>query len=258
MVAKRLKKKLVLIWRPDLHLNATFYDLFAPSREFEVTQVDDVQNRCGGQKVLRIDVSKTWRSIPSFAFHIHVISSGHLKLENSGPGDNKLFVDALTDLVPVKEVQARLSERLSVLGNMSDYVGVHMRNFLSLASDVPGLNDPILESIAAKERLKCHAIHFAHHIQRVKYHEPDSRFFVTGDDCNSLAKLQKIIGGNAPMVFSEPCQRSRSKESVRIALTDLLLLSMTRRLLISSWSSFSEIVVARGRFKPGQSEVACI
>jgi len=261
IIAREQKKELTLIWVPDIHLNEAFYDIFLESSAFTVVESDQAGLDSLEDGFRTYDLSKTWVQIPNRDENIYIIACG--RMESTTRIDAKeqkfRFNEALNMFVPTRAIQLALEHKLPQLGDIRTYIGVHMRNIKELSDDVPGLIDPVLDAEARKQRARCHEIHFAHIMMKILNANPHAHFFVAADDHEASRNLKQIMPEGTAISTSTPCDESRrSKKCVESAVIDLLLLSMTKELIVSSWSSFSEVAIARGGFEDHQVYRACI
>jgi len=74
----------------------------------------------------------------------------------------------------------------------------------------------------------------------------NQKFYVASDSRESVERLKEMFPGRIESQSREECGRPRDAACVELALVDLIALSLTRRLLGSHYSSFSEVATRLG------------
>ncbi|KAL1519493.1 hypothetical protein AB1Y20_023011 [Prymnesium parvum] len=181
---------------------------------------------------------------------LYVISA--YTISSNPPVQPELMKSCLRRLRPVAEVR----ELLLPQGGERD-VGVHIRMEVSQERDVPGIESDQREDSnlalmngARPFREACHYSEFLKHMKAIQNAAPDTTFYLASD---STVAYEAILDAFEPWAVShlgEAAQRGncsgmerRNLACQRIALADMLNLASSRRLLLSYWSSWLEVVI---------------
>jgi len=208
-VAKNTGLVLVVIWVPDVHLN--------PLKVY-------VDPRVGRHIYAKSAYVIRSRSTPRISSY----TSPYWKTMRS-------------TLIPVAFVMD-IVERPDYK-NIRGLVGVHVRS-RSIKEDIKGVTGGYYGKGSRTTdfwRKKTNGETFAHQISKLPSHY---RYFVAADTSATLTMLKKRFGAHRIYAVESGNECfTRNAQCAKLALVDIILLSRTRVLYGSHWSSFSEIAV---------------
>ena len=274
-LAARTGRALELVWARDVHLKASFSELFEGASDVLLHTESFLNCATASPHFEVYDYMKNpvdWKKRKAVNHrtkkHIYVRTAYELKGRQKVRDEE--IAAALQKIRPsndvrtlMYEIEEQFKEECNV--ELSECVGVHIRMQNNLAKDIPGIfslpkTDPRhagkrMQAVA-KSRLKCHHSHFSRVIksrQRDKMDKPGQVYFVVADCQEARDALRENFG---KYVFSprlrqhRACEgeNSRSSDCVRLALAELLLLVRMNTLIYSDESSFSEIILKFGLF----------
>ena len=252
-LANERNMKLLIVWVPDAHLNATMDDLFdttslsvlnfdpKPSLSREATLFYDDEKDQHSNRILDISSSKDIYVRTPFRF----ASETHIGKD--------AFKEQLDKLKPCIEVRRLVKMYLSRLPEGAhEMVGVHIRHSTNYAEDVPKTLSPVHVSgaeIIAKHRNTCTKDSFSTAISRLLERNPEAHFLVAGDTPKIVQQLAHRFDSRKmhelDHSLSVYCRTAETRQvgCVRFAYVELLALSWCGRgVIFSHWSSFSEII----------------
>jgi len=160
-------------------------------------------------------------------------------------------------LTPSIEVKKKLRALQSFLDRSSRVIGVHIRMNTNIETDVPGIGelsrqDPAGSSsmgAVVRERSRCHYKFFLPHLDAALARQPQTVFFVASDSYEAIIALRADYGSriisNTADAFKQ-CEgiSRRGQICLQISLAELLFLgTQTSELIVSDWSSASELVI---------------
>ena len=191
-LARKSGRHLIVVWIPDVHVNARLGDLFEVKQHtvFDIPVlptlerlnsdllVYDYNSRGGKDKVLR-DKSRS----TIYARSAYILQSETKVYESD-------IRKELSKLRPVPQIQKRVVENVNKLTTESVIVGVHVRMQSNIQIDVPGI-DLLPEGHPAgssamgpvkHSRDRCHYTAFIPHIKRILESNMNAKFLVATDD----------------------------------------------------------------------------
>lgn len=261
VLARHSNRELVVVWERDMHLDATFQELFLDTH-MHVLPSDTTRSIYGLSRdnTLFLDLGAKSVTIPvKSKKHIHVTSGFRLFSTRGRPRD-KDFRRELRQLQLALPLYTEYHNWLAQHPTLQTAVGVHIRNLHDLSIDVPGYKVAVGDSkqmkfqkVVSFERSKCDEIFFFAKMKEIVLREPNASFFLVSDTLSTVTKARALFGEHV-MTFSdstfEACQsdQRRKTKCIRHALMEMFMLGETRRILYSSWSSFSEVAALRGQF----------
>lgn len=246
-VAKKEGRWLRVVWEKDIHINASFFDLFdsTASRITDVWETFDfrellpdtfdsynyLEPELGAKKYAYVDMS-----VPK---HIYVKSAYRLNSTASFEEEDAF----LKSLVPSKAVQ----NFINLVAHLEkEAIGVHIRSMKPL-EELPQLPRNAYPEEGWEKLDKYRSIStsgkFAQEMRRILDSNPNTNFFLATDSWNATTTVVKTFGNSVTFLDSHAC-RDRSALCLQYALADLFLLSKCSRILGSPWSSFSEVAGA--------------
>lgn len=253
-LARALGRRFVLLWRPSPHCDCRFEDLFVPGKLEVVSSLADLPEPLeqldvynymdfeGGKKGERLQPRPAWSLLVRSAYDLR-----HPKVRR------EVMVSRLRGLRPVPEVEEMIRE-VPVHG----MVGVHVRMAVAGAEPPPweqwqgnwSLED---HEVIDAWRRQCSYERFIEPMRVQLEEDEQTRFFVCADSPEAVAGLRAEFGDR---IVSRPvAHRDRSVGALQEALADLLLLSRTRLILGSGYSSFSRIARLLGGMEMRQAGV---
>lgn len=261
-------RELVLIWERDVHLNAGFHDFFsndilcvellrlnwpfdtradaklADVHALTFMRKDRVDVLSAGAHVLDVDAVSHQHVYIKTAYVVRTT----LPLMQDG-AQSKPYSPvciAMRTLSPVLPV-LRLIEA-NVANRLANTVGVHVRS-RSLARDIVGLANPVAEygseqSMAVTDFWRS-TTQLPAFVEKMRsFNDSGLRFYVAADDADVIGALTAEFPGR---ILHTPRQcDDRGSVCMRYALADMILLSRTKLILGSYWSSFTEAAMRLG------------
>ncbi|GAB0495523.1 hypothetical protein MMPV_006825 [Pyropia vietnamensis] len=267
-LARATGRELVLIWERDVHLNAGFHDFFsndilcvdklhltwpfdtradtklADIHALTFMRKDRVNVLSAGAHVLDMDAVASQHLYIKTAYVVRTT----LPLMQDGAQSKPyspvcIAMRTLSPVLPVlRLVEANVANRLA------NTVGVHVRS-RSLARDIVGLSNPVAEygsekSMAVTDFWR-NTTQLPAFVDKIRsFNDSSLRFYVAADDADVIGALSTEFPGR---ILHTPRQcDDRGSVCMRYALADMILLSRTKLILGSYWSSFTEAAMRLG------------
>ncbi len=267
-VAKVTGRVLVLIWVPDIHLNCEFSDLFVNdlvvmskfamewppsamhSNDRALTTIDfyNFMRHEGNKQVhnpLTVNVN------PRSGRHVYVKTAYVVKSKFTPRiiSYTSAYWNTMREtLVPTADIMELVEH--PDLQNIQFMLGVHIRS-RRIENDIKGVGEEFYGKGSITTDYWRNRTSYQTFADKISLLNPQYRYFVAADTPEAVRLLRKKFG--AHRIYSIPREAdciTRSVECAKLALADILLLSRTRVLLGSHWSSFSEGAVRMsGRIK---------
>lgn len=138
---------------------------------------------------------------------------------------------------PTDEISREIEHFMCIHGNFKEFVGVHIRmGQLGASYETTDGWDERIKRELTKWRELSHFGTFINEMQKLK----DSRFFVC---CDNAFIYDELRNSGIKFVSYPKTKYDRSVEQKKGALVDVILLSKTRMILGSNWSTFSELAM---------------
>ena len=166
------------------------------------------------------------------------------------------------------QIKREVQEKISILEekiakNKSNMIGVHVRMNTDITKDVPGIQNIDTHSPASakhmgpviSERARCNYKAFIPHMERVLEKMPQASFFIASDSsCAILSLISKFPGKvlSTDLHKLAVCEgsTSRGKNCLQMSLSEFWVLgSSVSYLILSEWSSASELILRLGAYK---------
>ena len=239
-IANQTDRELVVVWHPDHHCECEMRDLFdyvgpviseSFAQEAPLLGIDtyNYMESEGGEKD---------RPINSNGGDIYfrgafVAVSDHTNWE----AENR-FLKSLLPAAPVRDLIAPF--------DLSNHVAAHIR--MEGGAGLDGHEYEQVSNWTEKDhellhywREKSNFKHFITHIDKIFAKDPGAKLFLATDMQQTYDIFQGYYGDKLAFLSREVYDRS--KEQIIYALADAILLSKCKRLLGSTWSSFSEMAM---------------
>eukprot|EP00049_Salpingoeca_infusionum_P003135 m.63900 g.63900 ORF g.63900 m.63900 type:complete len:837 (-) comp11978_c0_seq4:392-2902(-) len=244
---------LVVIWEQDEHLLADMSDLFSVPPGVHVLNDGTTLRQLALSSIvssrfkyfdLMDPAVKSVKINPNEQRHLFIRTAFTVQSTQSISAITTLNLRALTQH-PTGTVEALIDGYYGTLpqGEKShrDAIGIHIRMVPPGAdADTPGISEEeaLRMSLAAPYRVSCHYKFF---IAKMLTLPQSTLFFVSADDPRAYDAVHShsSLKGRVFHLDSDSCT-SREQECMYYAAADLVLLSQTKKLLISKWSAFSE------------------
>lgn len=253
LLAEKSGRELLLIWTPDMHCNAAFPDLFL-NKDIEVRTTSDgidlanadvynyMDNEAGAEKNKYIDDNSPR--------DIYVRSAYVLNHRYSDWNAENEVLKTLT----FHETVHRIVDGYDVSGS----IGVHIRMGGGKGHDKTPWNRPANWSQDGQEKMyywreRSHYTVFMEEIDRLLDKEPDLTFFLATDNQETYDLFIRKYGNKISYVKRDVFDRSVAQQ--QFALIDMVLLSRTKYILGSYWSSFTELAQRLGNISVQYSGV---
>ncbi|MEQ8403757.1 MAG: glycosyltransferase [Oceanicaulis sp.] len=240
-VAHAEDRELVIVWREDHHCQCRFDELFdhdgAVLDDYEIAQtaglvdvVNYMEVEPGASKDAPVAPHRD-RDLYFRSAYVMNHPASHWEAENR----------FLRSLAPA----AAITDLLDAVRSPND-VGVHVRmaggpRFEHLPWESPRNWTPEAHQTVADWRARSHPDRFIARLDALLDEEGVDTVFVAADLPETYARFIERYGNRAACL-NRRCN-DRSREQLRYALADAILLSRSKRLLGSTWSSFSELAM---------------
>lgn len=240
-IAKASGKKLVIVWEPDHHCECRFSDLFEydgevieksfvhqASREGLVFNYMEIED--GAEKDKPIEISEDKYTYGRAAYTL-VHEASYWDAEN----------EFIKQLKPTESVR-KLVEQF----DFSNHIAAHIRMEAGAGLDLNTYDSVENWTQEGHDELhywrdKSHYSAFIKRIDQLIEGDESLKLFVATDLQETYLIFEKYYGNR--LVYLNRNVFDRSKEQIRYALADAILLSKCQKLLGSTWSSFSELAM---------------
>ncbi len=237
-MAKQTNRELILIWKPDHHCDCSIYDLF----KYEGKVIADTEaldlNRMDSFNYMEIEPGSCKDGYIALepAKDVYIKSAYALNNEHT---DWEKENEILRSLVLSDQVE-ELINSIDVSGR----IGVHIRMEGSKGTDHNTYDSPDNWLAESHEQLnlwraKSHYSNFMNRIDAMIEQRRDLKLFLAADMAETYAVFSQKYGDR--LVYLPRDAFDRSRNQLRFALADAILLSRCNYLLGSTWSSFTEL-----------------
>lgn len=265
LLAKKSARRLVLVWKPDIHVNARFFDLFDSSFANAVVVEGDgfrAHLESSGQSTDHYDYMNSNEKgvliVTQSAKHIYVRSS--FELSSDAQYSEAELRNVYTEISqhisrPVKEHLTALMGRKKRATRM---IGAHVRMLGDLKSDIPGIEKLPESSVNGLElmyeaevyRHQCHVQHFVPQIQKELERFPRTTIFIASDSQEAIEILKNAFEPSNNVIHTEISKLLRCRGRDRrgpfcsqLALSEFLFLTTSDMLFTSRWSSTTDLLL---------------
>ena len=163
--------------------------------------------------------------------------------------------EEIRQLQPHTSITREVRRQSSATTSASE-IGVHVRMQADLSRDIPGvsslardhidglsINKPVVE-----HRKNCHFSFFIPLMLQELEKDPKITFRVASDMSNAVTVLSQVFPGRIKLsdtVHRNRCDTivARNTECLRIALVEFIMLSKSSKLILSVWSSATELIL---------------
>ena len=240
-IAKQSNRELVIVWEPDHHCDCRFSDLFDYKGKVietafvsEADKYMDVFNymeiETGAEKDKAIVLTQG-RDVYLRAAYTFNHSASHWDAEN----------EFIRSLKPTAGIQAMINDI-----DLSKSIAAHIRMEAGA-----GLDNNTYDSVENWTqyghdqlhfwREKSHYSNFIKRVDQLFAENSELTLFLATDLPETYKVFEEYYGDK--LVYLKREVYDRSKEQIKYALADALLLSKAQKLLGSTWSSFSELAM---------------
>jgi hypothetical protein len=240
-IAKQSNRELVIVWEPDHHCECRFADLFDyAGKVIEKTFTDEARNYMDvynymeiepGSEKNRLVVLANERDVYLRAAYTFNHSASHWDAEN----------EFIRSLKPTADIQAMINDI-----DLSSSIAAHIRMEAGA-----GLDNNTYDSVENWTqdghdqlhfwREKSHYSNFIKRVDQLFAENNELTLFLATDLPETYKVFEEYYGDK--LVYLKREVYDRSKEQIKYALADALLLSKAQKLLGSTWSSFSELAM---------------
>jgi hypothetical protein len=255
-IAKNTNRQLVLIWIPDSHCYAKFTDLFKinylmkdviiieSEKELEVNgdtinYIINENDFIVKDKVVYNYMKHKDKYIDDTTEHsIYIVSACVLVNKHTNWNKEAIFLRYL-------EIKDNIAEEIflfDIKHNINNAIGVHIRMGQSVeVASYENISDysEISKNSIEKWRKASDWKIFLNEMDNILKNNPKQMFFVCCDNKDAYDELLKIRKNN--IVYYEKQVYDRSVQQIIYGLIDVVLLSKTKYILGSNWSSFTEL-----------------
>ena len=248
-LAQQTKRELIIVWKKDPHANCTFAELFQSSIIATTLDLKPYFMREADTLFYDYDTVPYMPIDGTSPKHIYV-RSGYVLTTSPECSDLGAVVRSLR---PTEHIQYEI-DALSEALHPSESIGVHIRMLTDLIQDIPGVqsiseDDPsgLQNMLPVQEfRRKCHASNFIPHVRQRLDKYPNSKILLISDSPEAFSSLSATFKDTVQLVYSdsETCrdEKRRSENCLQRALVEFHVLSKTKELILSEWSSASELI----------------
>lgn len=240
-IAKKTNRELVIVWEADHHCECQFDDLFSydgkvinkaftkdAHRTMDVYNYMEVEDGACKDKLIAPDGQRHLYLRAAYTF-------------NSPLSDWESENEFIRSLEPTKEI-LKMVENFE----MKSSIAAHVRMEAGA-----GLDHNTYDSVEnwTQEghdqlhfwREKSHYSHFIKRIDELFAQDQNAKIFLATDMPETYKVFEEYYGER--LVYLKREVYDRSKEQIKYALADAILLSKAQKLLGSTWSSFSELAM---------------
>ncbi|WP_112478444.1 glycosyltransferase [Vibrio variabilis] len=240
-IANKTGRELVIVWQSDHHCECEFDDLFdyqgkvikesflnEASLSMDVYNYMEIEAGSCKDKLIEINDSSHLYLRAAYTFNSPY---SHWDTEN----------EFIRSLIPTKEIQDLVEDF-----NLSNCIAAHIRMEAGA-----GLDHNTYDSVEnwTQEghdqlhfwREKSHYSHFIKRIDEILNSNSNVKLFLATDLPETYSVFEDYYGER--LVYLKRELYDRSKEQIKYALADAILLSRASKLLGSTWSSFSELAM---------------
>lgn len=238
-ISNRTGRHFRLIWELDEHCNVHFQELFSNNIDvwdkFEPNEISSanferynyIENEKGAVKYKIIDTDSL--------NHIYVKTSYKL---NHAQAKTENMRHALSEL----QLQPHISAMVDSI-NVTGFIGVHIQN-KDPRTELPNISNNTYSDGGWKKlifwRQSVSVSLFATEISHILKKYPNQSFFLSTDSEKTRKELNNLFPGRIRSLDGETCE-NRSQICISFATVDLWILSRTKEILGSPYSSFSEV-----------------
>ena len=233
-LCQKLGREIEVLWINNYELNCDYENLFLPLEGIVVTNMNYIPkwNKIG-LKLRANSIKKTYEDFDiqladKEIVELYAIQSDLLKrIKNA----KTVYIDTcehfygdhsfLSLLLPTPHVLQEVYRRMEEM-NTDNYYGVHIRRG---DNEMSKLQSPTME--------------FIEKLTKLEKNHTNLYFYLSTDDKGEARILQKMMGEK--LYWFAAGQNRAKPRDIASALVDLLMLSKSKRILGSYWSSFSEI-----------------
>lgn len=252
-IAKGSGRNLVLIWETNEHCEAKMPDLYDIGNLNELMELNNIQFKIEEKRLdnydyyisedtiynYMLDSQKNTYIDDSVQKDIYIISACCLVNKHVTWQKECEF---LRNLKVSMEVQAQLNIFATKIkpNKIEDCIGVHIRmhQWGKSYENISNYTEEAKKSIE-KWRSASNWQVFLQEIKKILSVNPGQKFFLCCDNETAYSELTKILPNT--FIQTDKIVFDRSKIQVQNAVVDLVLLSRTKEILGSNWSTFTEI-----------------
>lgn len=264
--AKESGRELVVVWEPDSHIEAGFFDMFKTPMVVlpkmpvqwpfkDVVQWDAAWAHFKFHNYMEMEgegAIKGEKIIDLPNKHMYYKGAYIMEVENYELTNWEKDNAQLRSLEPVDEVKSMVKDIEDKGLGTDEVVGLHVRN-RTLEKDIKNV-DFIKEYGDEATRTmdmwrhKSGVHNFMKLMDSLTKSKPSVKFFVATDTFEVIGQLEQVYGDNRILSFKRTCD-DRDGACVKFALADLYALSKCKTLYGSNWSSFTEAAMRLGGVK---------
>lgn len=264
ILAKESNRDLVIIWIPNNHCDCKFTDIFKINfllHNIKLVQtLDDFGSLNINANIKNTEIINIEEDNNIDVYDYSVKKNVYIDLNTN----KDIFIRSACILNNEKtnwykectflrtlEIQDELAKKLfqnSLDFSIYSLIGVHIRMGQDMNTygyeKIDHYNESAKESII-KWRTKSHWKNFAEYMKIIINSSPEQKFFVSCDNKDVYLELLKEFPRGTIYYLNRDID-DRSLEQIKYAILDVYLLSRTKYILGSNWSSFSELVLRLG------------
>ena len=241
-IAEKTDRELVVVWEPDHHCEASLQDLYCyngavieKSFVADLSSDTDFYNYMEAEPNAAKDARVTLNEGKDLYVRTSCVINNHL----SRWDDENRFLkqlkphDDILDLIRPFDVKSCTAVHIRMEG---DSGGANAHSYEKTENWSPESHDTI-----QFWRQKSHYANFIRRLELLFKEDKAHRIFLAADMAETYRALEETFGEN--VIYLARPSFDRSREQLKYALADAILLSRCESFIGSTWSSFSEIAM---------------
>ncbi|EGR2182030.1 TPA: glycosyltransferase [Vibrio parahaemolyticus] len=240
-IARQTGRELVIIWEPDHHCECRFDDLFdyegkvinesfvgMASKTMDLYNYMEIEAGACKDELIKIDEGK----------HLYLRAAYTFNSPYSTWDEENVFIQSLNPTLEIKKLVEKFDLTNSIAAHirMEAGAGLDHNTYDSVDNWTQEGHDQL-----HFWREKSHYSHFIKRLDEIIHNDNATKIFLATDLPETYKVFQDYYGER--LCFLTRDVFDRSKEQIKYALADAILLSKATKLLGSTWSSFSELAM---------------
>ena len=233
-LARASSRQLVIVWKRDVQCNISLTNLI----EVEEPIVDSFS--------MSLDTSLRYysnaRDVVALADATHDVYIRTPFVLSSDVRYEHLIAREFRAIRPVAHISTMMSAMEQTV-NGNHELAVHIRMLSNYSEDVPGATDDLVREFATHTTAFRERCHWRHFLDPLEYIGVSHRTFTIDSDVPEASRRVRSAFPTG-IVLDETCVgvERRREHCVEIAFAHILFMARSSILLLSHWSSFSELV----------------
>lgn len=240
-IAEKSGRELIIVWEPDHHCECRFLDLFDYSGlVIEASFIDNAQQNMDVYNYMEIEsgASKDKEIVIHEDKDLYLRAAYTFNSPLSDWESENKFIKQLTPIAEIEEMVKGfdLTNAIAAHVRMEAGAGLDHNTYDSVENWTQEGHDEL-----HFWREKSHYAHFIKRIDQLFAEQPNFKLFLATDLPENYKVFEDYYGDR--LSYLKRDVYDRSKEQIKYALADAILLSKSQKLLGSTWSSYSELAM---------------